>query len=187
MRQPSRASGRGRRTLRQVRCRAAQLRAMCVVRYQCALRVRAADADRTSLAEGRTEFVRALRSARHHRAADQHARLAEPGDQQRTSSVRRLVQNLGETTLGLIAPADQERSARGVRRDVAPGAPGVLHADARLRDLPADAPDSRRAAGALRQDHDRGSELRARSGQGDAVRDRSRAGHRPRRTGLGRQ
>ena len=71
-------------------------------------------------------------------------------------------------------------AARGVLRDDAPRAAAVLHPDARLRDVRADAADSRRAAAALRQDRDRGSELRPREGQGGAVRRRSRAGDRAR-------
>ena len=65
--------------------------------------------------------------------------------------------------MGLLSAADQERLRERFRRDDAARASAVLHADARLRDVPADAADSRRAAAAVRPDHDRGSELRPRA------------------------
>ena len=69
-------------------------------------------------------------------------------------------------------------AARVVRRDDAAGAPAVLHADARLRDVPADPADPRRAAAAVRPDHDRRGEPHPRRRHREGVRDRSRAGHR---------
>ena len=78
--------------------------------------------------------------------------------------------------MALIGAADQERLRERFARDDAAGAAAVFHADARLRDVPADAPDSRRAAAAVGQDHHRGNQLRPRAGQGETVRDRSRAG-----------
>ena len=157
-------------------------------RFECAQTLAA-----RVVAEGRAQHVHAVLGSHDDRTADRHAR-ARKGDRARGRRLTICSSNWAGfkvqgsrssrgSPMGLLGAADQERLRERVRGHDAAGAAAVLHADARLRDLPADAPDPRRAAAAVRPGHDRRGQLRPRARQGETVRGRPCAGRGDRRPG----